>query len=131
MPWQDSGVDVADQIIGILQQQPDLLESMKAAAAQQTGVDPSTISDDTLYNSIRQDADLRAQMTKDLNQLGYSTNAVPRLSDREAIGAAGATQARRPLTIQPAPYVEPDQPQVIRQTSPYRTCPRCEIFMRN
>jgi hypothetical protein len=39
----------ADQIIGILQQQPDLLESMKAAAAQQTGVDPSTISNDDLY----------------------------------------------------------------------------------
>jgi protein involved in polysaccharide export with SLBB domain len=110
----------AEQIIGILQQQPDLLESMKAAAAQQTGVDPSTISNDDLYGRIRQDADLRAQVTKDLNQLGYSTNAVP-VNNRtvNATGAAGAAQARRPPTTQPAPYVEPDQPQVIRQTSPY------------
>ena len=67
----------ADQIIAILQQQPDLLDSVKAMVAQQTGVDPSTISDDMLYNSIRQDANLRAQVTKDLNQLGYSTNPIP------------------------------------------------------
>ena len=114
----------ADQIIAILQQQPDLLESVKNAAAQQTGVDPSTISDDALYTRIRQSPDLRAQITKDLNQLGYSTNAVPATTrTMNAIGAAGATQARRPLTIQPAPYVEPDQPQVIRQTSPYKDLP--------
>ena len=67
----------ADQIIAILQQQPDLRASVKAMVAQQTGVDPSTISDDALYNSIRQDANLRAQVTTNLNQLGYSTNPIP------------------------------------------------------
>ena len=114
----------ADQIIAILQQQPDLLDSVKATAAQQTGVDPSTISDDALYNRIRQDPDLRAQVTRDLNQLGYSTNPFLRTTrTMNAIGAAGAAQTRRPLTIQPAPYVEPDQPQVIRQTSPYGDLP--------
>ena len=54
----------AEQIIGILRQQPDLLQSVKDSVAQQTGMDPSTISDDALYNRIRQDADLRARVTK-------------------------------------------------------------------
>jgi protein involved in polysaccharide export with SLBB domain len=109
----------SDQIIGILQQEPALLDSVRAAAAQQLGVDPSTISDDALYDRIRQNADLRAQVTKDLNQLGYSTNAVP-LNNR-AVKATGT--ARGTVTTQPSPYVEPDEPQVIRQTDPYGNLP--------
>ena len=114
----------ADQIISILLQQPDLLDSMKAMVAEQAGVDPSTISDNMLYNSIRQDANLRAQVTRDLNQLGFSPNPIPANNQTvNATGAAGAAQTGRPLTIQSAPYVEPDHPQVIRQTSPYRNLP--------
>jgi protein involved in polysaccharide export with SLBB domain len=111
----------ADQIIGILQQQPALLASVKATAAQQSGVDPSTIGDDTLFNSIRQDANLRAQVTKSLNQLGYSTNATPETVN--ATGAARAVQTSKPLTAQPIPYVEPDEPQVVQQTDPYGNLP--------
>jgi protein involved in polysaccharide export with SLBB domain len=114
----------ADQIIGILQQEPDLLDSVKAAAAQQAGVDPSTISDDALYDSIRQNPDLRAQVTKDLNKLGYSTNIVSANNRTvNASGAARAAQTRAPLPTQPTPYVEPDEPQVIRQKDPYGNLP--------
>jgi protein involved in polysaccharide export with SLBB domain len=111
----------ADQIIGILQQQPALLASMKATAAQQSGVDPSTIGDDTLFNSIRQDANLRTQVTMSLNQLGYSTNATPETAN--ATGTARAVQTSKPLTAQPIPYVEPDEPQVVQQTDPYGNLP--------
>jgi protein involved in polysaccharide export with SLBB domain len=117
-------VMTADQIIGILQQEPDLLASVKAVAAQQSRTDPSTISDDALYDRIRQSADLRAQVTKDLNQLGYSTNTVS--ANNRTVTATGATravQARAPLTTHSIPYVEPDEPQVIHQTDPYGNLP--------
>jgi protein involved in polysaccharide export with SLBB domain len=119
----------ADQIINILQQQPDLLVSVKDAVAQQTGVDPSTITDDKLYSDIRQNADLRTQVTMDLNQLGYSTNTVPANNQpMNATGAAGVAkagkpQAAQPIAAKPNAYVEPDKPQVIQQTDPYWNLP--------
>jgi len=118
-------VMTADQIIGILMQEPNLLDSVKGTVAQQLGVDSSTVSDDAVYNRIRQDVDLRAQLTTDLNQLGYSTNSVP-VNNRtvNAAGSARTAMPRAPLPAQPIrtqapPYVEPDEPQVIRQTTPY------------
>jgi protein involved in polysaccharide export with SLBB domain len=103
----------ADQIIAILQQQPGLRATVKAMVAQQTGVAPSTISDDALYNNIRQDANLRAQVTTNLNQLGYSTNATPQSN------ATSAVQMRRPLATPLSPIVVPDTPQAIQQPDPY------------
>jgi protein involved in polysaccharide export with SLBB domain len=114
----------ADQIIGILQQEPDLLDSVKTSAAQQTGVDPSTVSDDALYDSIRQNDNLRAQLTKDLNKLGYSTNVITTGTRTGTVtGAARAAQMRVPVTTQPPPYVEPDEPQIIQQKDPYGNLP--------
>jgi protein involved in polysaccharide export with SLBB domain len=84
--------------------------------AQQTGVAPSTISDEALYSNIRQDANLRAQVTTNLNQLGYSTNPTP---ESNAANAAGAAQTRRPLATLPNPIVVPDMPQAIQRPSPY------------
>ena len=66
----------AEQIIDILQQEPTVLTDVKNQVAQQSGTDPSTITDDELYNRIRQDARLRAQITTALNKLGYSTNSI-------------------------------------------------------
>ena len=106
----------AEQIIAILQQQPGLRATVKAMFAQQTGVDPSTISDDVLYNGIRQDANLRAQVTTNLNQIGYSTNPTP---ESNATKAAGAAQTRRPLAKLPNPIAVPDMPQAIQQPDPY------------
>ena len=119
----------ADQIISILQQEPDMLVSVKDAVAQQTGVDPSTITDDKLYSDIRQNADLRTRVTMDLNQLGYSTNTAPANNQpMNATGAAGVAkagkpQAAQPIAAKPNSYVEPDKPQVIQQTDPYRNLP--------
>ena len=111
----------AEQIIAILQQQPGLMATIKAMIAQQTGVDPSTISDDALYNRIQQDANLRAQVTTNLNQLGYSTNATP---ESNATKAADAAQTRRHLAILPNLNTQPpDVPQVIQRSSPYGDMP--------
>ena len=120
----------AEQIIGILQQEPVILANVKNMAARQLGVDPSTITDDALYNRIRQDISLREQITTELNNLGYSTNfatssaanqrtrfANPRTSNGNA-----STERTFPRN-QPAPYVEPNKPQAIRQPSPYGNLP--------
>jgi protein involved in polysaccharide export with SLBB domain len=107
----------ADQIIAILQQQPGLRTTVKAMVAQQTGADPSTISDDALYNTIRQDANLRAQVTTNFNQLGYSTNATPESN------APSTVQMRRPLATPARPDLVSDMPQTIQRPSPYRDLP--------
>ena len=67
----------ASQITNILQQNPDLVLELKSQLAdrllQQQGVqiDPSEISDQTLYNQIATNADLRANITTVLRARGY------------------------------------------------------------
>jgi protein involved in polysaccharide export with SLBB domain len=67
----------ADQIINILQQNPDLVLELKSQLAdrlqQQQGIqiDPSEISDQTLYNQIAANADLRTNITTVLRAGGY------------------------------------------------------------
>ncbi|MGH9595822.1 MAG: hypothetical protein ACRD3K_03400, partial [Edaphobacter sp.] len=58
----------ADQIIQILQQNPDLLTEVKTQVAdhlqqQGTQVQPSDISDDMLYNQISTNSNIRANIT--------------------------------------------------------------------
>src|ERR1035438_815405 len=64
----------AEQIIGILEQAPDLLDSIKSLVAQQPGTDSGTISDQSIYDRIRQDASLRDLVTQELIKRGYSPN---------------------------------------------------------
>lgn len=64
----------ADEIISIFQQSPDVLSGVKTALAQGFGVDPSIISDDGVYNCIRQDANFRSGVTAQLRDQGYSAN---------------------------------------------------------
>ena len=120
----------AEQIIDILQQEPTVLTDVKNQVAQQSGTDPSTITDDELYNRIRQDARLRAQITTALNKLGYSTNSIAPAGGTSRTGGAGrgpfagnAPPARGRPSIKPTPYAGPDKLQEIRQPSPYGNLP--------
>lgn len=72
----DQSVMSAEQIIAILQQEPMVLNDVKTQIAQQAGVDPSAITDDQLYSRIRRDANLRAQISTGLSNLGFSTNSL-------------------------------------------------------
>jgi len=116
----DQAAMSAEQIIGILKQQPDLLAKVKDEVAQLTGADPSTISNDALYIRIQQDSSLRAQLTDELNQLGYSlnTNATNGRTGNTA-GTPGAGKTQRTLTT-PTPPEESDMPREIQRISPYR-----------
>ena len=118
----------AEQIIGILEQEPDLLASIKSLVAQQPGTDPGTISDQSIYDRIRQDASLRDLVTQELTKRGYSTN--PAALDPKSLNTdnSRSTKTAKPKTstpspIQALPYDNPDNPQVQRQYSPYRDLP--------
>jgi len=68
---QSAAVMSADDIIAILQREPDALAMVKEVAAERLGVDPQGISDQSIYDRLRQDADLRVEATGTLEKLGY------------------------------------------------------------
>ena len=82
----------ADQITNILQQSPDLVMELKSQLAdrmQQQGVqiDANDISDQTLYNQIATNADLRANITTVLQARGYVSD-----NDLQPIGPGAASK---------------------------------------
>ncbi|MGA7243576.1 MAG: SLBB domain-containing protein, partial [Terracidiphilus sp.] len=78
----------ADAIINLLNQQPTLLREIRNAAAQKLGVDPSSITDQALFDRIRQDASLRDRITQELKKRGYNTgNLSAQPSGSTAMGA--------------------------------------------
>ncbi len=118
----------AEQIIAILRQEPDILASVKIQAAQQSGVNPSTISDETIYDRIRQDASLRDLATRELTKRGYDTglgaqNREPQNPARALSTKKAVPQPSRPSGTQARPYENPDEPQVQHRLSPYKNLP--------
>jgi protein involved in polysaccharide export with SLBB domain len=62
----------AEQIIAILQQDPGALTAVKNTAAQRLSVDPNSISDEDIFEQIRQNTSLRDQAAQELTKRGYS-----------------------------------------------------------
>ena len=118
----------AEQIIGILEQEPDLLASIKSLVAQKSGTDPGTISDQAIYDRIHQDASLRDLATQELIKRGYNPNPIALNSNSPNAANARPTktavpQVPNPSPTQALPYENPDNPQVQRQPSPYNNLP--------
>lgn len=67
----------AESIIAVLQQQPELLAAAREEVAMRWTVDSDTIKDDTIFYRVRQDADLRAEITRELIRRGYDVNRNP------------------------------------------------------
>ncbi len=72
---QQGGALSSNQIINVLQQDPDLLQELKSQLAdrlQQQGlqIDPNDISDQTLFNQVSTNARLRASVTSVLRARG-------------------------------------------------------------
>jgi protein involved in polysaccharide export with SLBB domain len=99
----------ADQIIRILQQNPDLVVELKSQAAdrmqqQGTPIDPNDISDQMLYSQIEANADLRASITTFLRARGYVTQ-----DDLQAAGSSsGAGGADSELLTGQQSLSQPD-----------------------
>ncbi len=96
-----------NQIVGILQQDPELLMELKSQLAdrmEQQGaqIDPSEISDQLVYNQISSSANLRASITEVLRARGSSTeDTLPSLGP--SVGAeespSGWSQTQNDTTL--------------------------------
>ncbi len=124
------GTMPADEMISILQQAPELLTGVKTALAQGFGVDPSIISENGVYNCIRQDANFRKGVTEELRDQGYSTNQQetnPRGSlSAETLPARRGRAQTSPEGMNPRFPVRPEeQPSEVleRQPIPYPNLP--------
>jgi protein involved in polysaccharide export with SLBB domain len=118
----------AEQLISIVEQQPLILKRIKFLIVQRSGEQLATISDEMVYERIRQDASLREVITRLLIWSGFGP-------DLEAINEnSPKTENARPPNIatqqipnlsprQPEPYQNPDNPQVQQRLSPYRNMP--------
>ncbi len=139
---QTTQVMSADQIISILKQDPVIMQSIKNQVAQQTGADPNSITDDSLFQSVRQSRSVRESATQELIARGYSVNQAvtgPAGSQATRANGQGGRTARSPNRMssnQTSPnqmspsktspsqtYQNPDDPQVRRRVSPYKNLP--------
>lgn len=102
----------AGEIVTILQQEPDLVNSLRNALAQGFGIDPTTITDDGVYNCIRRDPNFRDEATAQLEIQGF----IPSTPNRQQ------APSRRIPTTRPRPA---EQPSDIRTEKPipYRNLP--------
>ena len=118
----------ANQIIDLLRQEPEILATVKMQAAQQSGADPSSIDDETVFERLRLDPDLRDLATKDLTAHGFIPGAeAPNRPARNPANASStkeaAPQAAMPAGAPARPYEEPDEPRVQHRLSPYPNLP--------
>src|SRR5208283_4980551 len=113
----------SDRIISILRQQPELLAAAKEAAANQLSVDPSTITDDVIYDRIRQDPNLRAQITEELSRRGYDVSPDMEVGPAAAGRGALKTGSRQVAEAGPSEDVDRNEPRMLHRHSPYPTLP--------
>ena len=110
----------AEEIIAILEQAPEALGTIKTVMGQVIGVDPSTISQDGVYNCIRRDPDFRGQASVALSDQGYIANT-------GRTGRSSSPGMRPSLTRQNSGTEQrPDEPpsEVLRpQPIPYSNLP--------
>lgn len=111
----------AEQIVAILEQAPGMLAAVKDVAAQRSGADPSTVTDQQIYAQLQQDLNLRMQATKVLNDNGYLTNAGT--SSNAANRHSSARQTAAPEKVQSEQYRELDVPRAKNLQSPYGNLP--------
>ena len=127
---QSQAAMTAEEIISILQQSPDVLSGIRTVLAQGFGVDPSIISDDGVYNCIRQDANFRIGVTAELKDQGYSANQQDTNPEGSLSGGAPPTKRGRPQALPegmnsrvPAQPDEQSSEVLERQPIPYPNLP--------
>jgi protein involved in polysaccharide export with SLBB domain len=111
----------AEQIISILKQEPGAMSSIKEQVAQETGSDPTSFTDASLYQRIRQSSSVRALATKELSTRGYSVDQTQTVRSGRSERRGGKTS--RPANAASQPYKSPDDPQVQRKINPYSNLP--------
>lgn len=103
LPAPSPGVTISsEQIIEILEQNPDLMVELKAMMAerlQQQGVDVSAddISDGMFYNEVQSNPTLRAGIASYLRARGYLPEDQAAVADENANGEAGPATGNLPF----------------------------------
>ena len=124
---QENQTMSAAQILGILQAEPDLLDTVKDQIAQESGVDPTTLTEQSVFERIRESEQTRVLATKELVARGYSVNPEERGSPASTAAGSKTTSSTgrgtQPPRKEAAPYENPDNPQVHLQKIPYSNMP--------
>ncbi|MFI5110434.1 MAG: SLBB domain-containing protein [Terriglobales bacterium] len=130
----------AERIIEILNQKPELLDRVKAAALQRMQDEgraaPETeLTDDALFSRIEQDTSLRVLLTRQLREKGFLTQ-----SDLESLAAAkpepaSPARTRRKAPAKPAgkeaePAGDQNQPPTTARPNPYPGLPALQDLYR-
>jgi protein involved in polysaccharide export with SLBB domain len=129
LPAQDSGATEigentlsADRIIAILEQQPALLAETKAKVAARLSVDASTITDEAIYDRIRNDPNVRAQIAEEVQhrnpELGSGVDTRPVSSAMVSLKAPSP-----PPPGQPRENSDPNETPTLHRPSPYAALP--------
>ena len=129
---QENQTMTAAQIISILQADPDLLDVIKDEIAQESGVDPTTLTNRSVSERIRDSEQTRMMATKELVARGYSVNPEgPTSPTSTTAGPRTTTRTGRPtqpVRGETAPYENPDNPQGISRRFPTAICLRSLTF---
>jgi protein involved in polysaccharide export with SLBB domain len=118
----------AEQIISLLEQEPGILAMVKGQLARELRVDPSAVSDESVYERIRQDISLRDNITKLLVLLGYTADLEALNPDFSSSEEGQQAKPETPglregRTVEAPLYENPNDPQVQHRLSPYRNMP--------
>ena len=124
---QENQTMSAAQILGILQAEPDAMDAVKNQIAQESGVDPGTLTDGLVTERIRESEETRVLATKELVARGYSINPEERTSPTSNAAGSRTTgrtgRATQTPRVETTPYENPDNPQVQHQKIPYSNIP--------
>jgi protein involved in polysaccharide export with SLBB domain len=117
----------------MLQQEPDILSTLKDEVAQQLAIDPTTISDQAIYSRIQQDPNMeylavQALVERGINpciggQTQNNRNLSNPLAPTRPLQQQQQPTPQTPLPRIPRPYQNPDDPQALHRLSPYRNLP--------
>ncbi len=113
----------ADRIVGILQRNPELLATAKEVVAARLSIDPGAITDDVIYDHIRKDPSLRAQITRELSQRGYDVGSDIGVNFAPAGSAAEKNSSLPKPEGQSDSDEELNTSRVLRRPSPYPALP--------
>jgi hypothetical protein len=118
-PSADSPTPMSDgQIIQILQKHPELLENIKEAVAERTGISSQTISDQSIFDRIKADPVTRELAANELRKAGFEGES------GTAPEAAGSSKNKKANKPKPAENTEElEQPRLVQKHVPYPDIP--------
>ncbi len=102
----------AEQLIALLQQQPEKLALLKSEAAKRAGVAADSITDEAVFSRIRGDESLRSRLTEEFRRERAS-------SEKPDSGNTPSSVQRPPATAAPTGSGEGGEEPLVARANPY------------